>query len=106
MKIVYIHRKHFANAGDWWSTPHHYFEKGKVFDFIENPNNYKTEECDLLIIGGGGILELEDIPKHQLWINKFSPKMFRLKIGNRFLPGGCQSFNNSEAIAVKLKFEI
>ena len=74
MKIVYIHRKHFANAGDWWSTPHHYFEKGKVFDFVDNPNNYKTEECDLLIIGGGGILELEDIPKHQLWINKFSPK--------------------------------
>ena len=32
--------------------------------------------------------------------------MFRLKIGNRFLPGGCQSFNNSEAMAVKLKFEI
>ena len=51
-----------------------FFEKGKVFDFVENPNNYKTEECDLLIIGGGGILELEDIPKHQLWINKFSPK--------------------------------
>ena len=74
MKIVYVHRKHFANAGDWWSTPHHYFEKGKVFDFVENPNNYKTEECDLLIIGGGGILELEDLPKHQLWINKFSPK--------------------------------
>ena len=32
---------------------HHYFEKGKVFDFVDNPNNYKTEECDLLIIGGG-----------------------------------------------------
>ena len=41
-----------------------------------------------------------------LKLDKFSPKMFRLKIGNRFLPGGCQSFNNSEAMAVKLKFEI
>ena len=32
--------------------------------------------------------------------------MFKLKIGNRFLPGEWQSFNNSEAMAVKLKFEI
>jgi len=74
MKIVYIHRKHFENAGDWWSTPKHYFENGTVYDFIENPVHYKTVECDLLIIGGGGILDLGDLPKHQLWIDKLKPK--------------------------------
>ena len=37
-------------------------------------NNLQTTEFDLLIIGGGGILELEDLPKHQRWINRLNPK--------------------------------
>ena len=74
MKVAYVHRKHFENAGDWWSTPHHYFQKGDVYDFIDNPMKYKSKDCDLLIIGGGGILELEDLPKHQRWINRLNPK--------------------------------
>ena len=74
MKVAYVHRKHFENAGDWWSTPHHYFQKGDVYDFIDDPMKYESKDCDLLIIGGGGILELEDLPKHQRWINRLNPK--------------------------------
>ena len=73
MKIVYIHRKHFENPGDWWSTPHHFFEKGNVYDFFENPFEIEEQDCDLLIIGGGGILEIEHFSLFQIWINKFKP---------------------------------
>jgi hypothetical protein len=65
-KIVYLHRKDQNNPGDWWSSPHHYFPnyKGQVIDMLDNP---EFIECDLLIVGGGGLFSTADWMK-KLWL--------------------------------------
>lgn len=65
-KIVYLHRKDQNNPGDWWSSPHHYFPnfKGQVIDMLDKP---EFIECDLLIVGGGGLFSTEDWMR-KLWV--------------------------------------
>ena len=66
-KIVYLHRKDQNNPGDWWSSPHHYFPnyKGQVIDMLDNP---EFIECDLLIVGGGGLFSTAD------WMKKLGSR--------------------------------
>lgn len=58
MKIIYLHRLDLNNPGDLWSTPEKYLPiEGNVYDIAAPP---VKESCDLLIVGGGGIINQKE----------------------------------------------
>ena len=73
VKVIYLHRKNQLNAGDYWATPYHYFGvDGEVLDTFSCP--VKRSDVDLLVLGGGGILEPHSLDRLQSWINFLKPK--------------------------------
>ena len=73
MNIVYLHRKNLINAGDFWSTPYHYYgQNGAVLDILSAP--VRLSDVDLMIIGGGGIIEPHTLGRLQEWISATNPR--------------------------------
>ena len=82
MKLIFnVFRADKKNAGDWLSPPMRYVKfknyDTKFFDFIAPPIN--SNECDVLIIGGGGLISTKLwYELMNCWLNKINAKYYIL----------------------------
>jgi len=63
---LFVNRKEKTNAGDWWSTPKHYFDEYKNDEWVDIFDLDKTvglENYDQIIVGGGGLLFNDNFQK-------------------------------------------
>lgn len=106
MVVVNLHRVDRRNPGDLYASPLHYFDVGgRCVDIATPPEKIN---CDLLIVGGGGIVSHRGVwktwldnwmaaiqsKKAVIWGAAVSPKMHKEAVFSRFVLVGAR---NSDA---------